>query len=118
MKNIIYYSLLFVFAILLGVFLRSHLNTMNTSEMVGISLLIGLYVIALSFIGEGKTTDERESSHRYISNRTALIAGTVVLSIGILYQLFSHKLDLWLLVSLIAINVVKIIAFLYAHYKN
>jgi len=87
-------------------------------QMVSVSAFLVLYVIGLSLAGEGKTVDEREVAHRYFSNRAALIAGTVILSIGILWQLFSHTMDYWLLASLVIINLVKIIGLIYSNYKK
>ena len=118
MKKIIYYLILLVFiALLTGFLFQSRSNAMSMSQMISVSILLGIYVVAMSFVGEGKTVDESEVLHRYFSNRNALIAGTVVLSIGVLYQLFSHHLDFWLLAGLIAINFVKILGLLYSDYK-
>jgi putative flippase GtrA len=72
----------------------------------------------MSLVGEGKMADERESLHRYYSNRAALVGGTVLLSIGVLYQLFTHHLDYWLLAGLIVINLVKIVSLIYLDYKK
>lgn len=119
MKIIVYYLLLLIFiALLTGFLLQPHPNGMSMSAMLSVSVLLGLYVVAMSLIGEGNPVDEREVAHRYSSNRTALIAGTVILSVGILYQLFSHNLDYWLLTALIAINLVKIISLIYSDYKH
>ena len=115
MKIIIYYLLLLVFiALLAGFLIQGHPNAMSMSQMLSVSLLLALYVVAMSFIGEGKSADEREEQHRYAASRGGLIAGTIVLSIGILYQLFNHSLDYWLLASLIAINLIKIIVLIYS----
>jgi len=119
MKIIIYYLLLLVFiALLAGFLLQPHPAGMSMSTMVSVSVLLGIYVVAMSLVGEGKTQDEREVAHRYLSNRAGLMAGSVILSVGILYQLFTHNLDYWLLAGLIAINLVKTISLIYSNYKN
>jgi hypothetical protein len=119
MKIIIYYLLLLIFIVLLtGFLLQPHKAGMSMSTMLSISILLVIYVVAMSLVGEGRTVDEREAAHRYFSNRSALIAGTIVLSVGVLYQLFTHKLDYWLLASLIGINLVKIITLIYSNYKH
>jgi high-affinity Fe2+/Pb2+ permease len=119
MKNIIYYLVLLIFiALLTGFLVQPHPNGMSMAQMFSVSALLALYVVAMSFVGEGKAFDEREVSHRYSANRSGLVAGTVVLSIGVLYQLFTHKTDYWLLAGLIAINLVKIVSLIYSNHKN
>ncbi len=118
MKIIIYYLFLLVFIGLFSGFLIQNQESMSMNQVLSLAILLVLYVVAMSFVGEGKTTDEREVSHRYIANRMALIAGTVVLSLGVLYQLFTHEIDYWLLAGLIAINVVKIVTLIYSHYQK
>jgi uncharacterized membrane protein len=120
MKIITYYLLLLIFiALFSGFLVQHHPSPMSMQQMLSVSLLLGLYVVAMSFVGEGKTVDERETAHRYSSNRNALISGTIILSLGILYQLFiTHALDYWLLTGLIAINLVKIISLIYSNYNK
>ena len=119
MKVITYYLLLLIFIALLSCWLlQSPASTMSMGQMLSVSLFLGLYVVAMSLVGEGKIVDEREVAHRYFSNRAALIAGTIVLSLGILYQLFAHQLDYWLLAALVAINLVKIVTLIYSNYQK
>jgi|SRR5579872_1763300 len=120
MKKIIYsLILLILIALLTGFLIQAHPNSgaMSTPQMISVSVLLGIYVVAISLVGEGKAIDEREALHRYFSNRSALIAGTIVLSLGVLYQLFTHHLDYWLLAGLIAINLVKIVALIYSEHR-
>jgi uncharacterized membrane protein len=120
MKIIYYYLALLVLLALITYELTANTNTetMSMPAMVSVSVLLVGYVVAMSLIGEGKATDEREIQHRYFANRAGLIAGTTLLSIGVLYQLFTHRLDYWLLAGLLTINVVKIISLLYLHYRK
>lgn len=93
--------------------------TMSMTEGVTIAIVLGLYVVAMSLVGEGKVVDERGMLHRYLANRWALVSGTTVLTLGVVYQLFvSHELDYWLLSTLIAINVVKIVGLIYSEYRR
>jgi hypothetical protein len=119
MKVITYYLLLLVFIALLSGFLiqRSQV-AMSMGQMLSVSVLLALYVVAMSFVGEGKSVDEREMQHRYLANRSALVAGTIVLSVGVLVQLFTHRLDYWLLTGLLVINLVKIVSLVFLNYKN
>ncbi len=115
MKIITYYLLLLIFiALLSGFLIQERSAAMSMEKMLSVCVLLGLYVVGMSFVGEGKTVDEREVAHRYASNRAALIAGTIVLSLGVLYQLFTDRIDYWLLASLLVINLVKIISLIYS----
>ncbi len=119
MRIIIYYLLLLVFIAVIGGFVMSHGGAMSMQQMVSVSAMLVLYVIGVSLVGEGKTVDEREAAHRYYANRAALVAGTITLSLGILYELFiSHQLNYWLLSGLIVINLTKIISLIYLNYRK
>lgn len=120
MKTLLYYLfLLIAIALIAGFGISSNGGSMSMPQMLGVSAALVLYTVAMSFVGEGKTIDEREQAHRYIANRSALIAGTVVASLGLIFQMFiSHHLDYWLLVSLIAINLTKIVSLIYLNYKK
>ena len=122
MKLIFYYLSLLIFLVIISGYLISQTQSadaMGMSTMVGISVALGIYVVAMSLIGEGPKEDERETQHRWLANRTALLTGTIVLSIGVLYQLFiSHQLAYWLLIALITINFSKIISLIYLTHRK
>lgn len=122
MKLIIYYLSLLVFLAIVTGFLLSQGQTtgnMEMTTMLGISAALVVYVTAMSLVGEGPKEDERESYHRQIANRVAMITGTVMLSVGVLYQLFAHhQIDYWLLIALIGINLSKIISLIYLNYRR
>lgn len=119
MRIIVYYLLLLIFiALLTGFLIQGKPESMSMQKMLSISALLALYVVAMSVVGEGRTGDERALHHRYLANRAALVAGTILLSIGVLYQFFTHQLDYWLLAGLITINLVKIMSLIYSNYKN
>jgi hypothetical protein len=120
MKNIIYYLLLLVFiALVAGSLTMGRPQTMGMHQMIGLSAALVVYVVAMSFVGEGKNQDERAILHKNLANRAGLIAGTIIFSLGILYQLFiTHSIDYWLLIGLIAINLTKIISLIYLENKK
>src|SRR3989338_7940384 len=119
MKIIVYYLILLILIALIGGFLiQGDSDSMSMGQMISVSVFLGFYIVAMSLVGEGKTIDERDLQHRYTSNRLALVAGSIVLSIGVLVQLFSHNLDYWLLAGLIAINLVKIVSLIRSNYKQ
>lgn len=119
MKIVIYYLLLLILiALITGFLLQGKPDSMSMPQMISVSAFLGIYTVVMSLVGEGKTTDERELQHRYAANRYGLIGGTVVLSFGVLVQLFTHTMDYWLLAGLIAINLIKIISLIYSNYKH
>ena len=119
MRIIVYYIvLLILIALITGFLVQANSDSMSMEQMISVSVLLGIYVVAMSLVGEGKVADERELQHRYLSNRFALVAGTIVLSAGALVQLFTHTLDYWLLAGLIAINLVKILSLIYSNYRH
>ena len=122
MKLILYYLSLLIFLAVVTGFLISQnqaADAMGMSTMLGIGVALAIYVMAMSLVGEGPSEDERELHHRRVANRTAMIAGTIILSVGVLYQLFvTHQLDYWLLVALMGINLSKIISLIYLNYRK
>ena len=120
MKKIIYYLLLLIFIALVSGFLMfGRMDSMSMPQMIGIGAFLILYTVAMSLVGEVGLTDERDFMHRNLSNRAGLVAGLIVLCIGVLFQLFvDHKIDYWLLTGLIAINLTKIISLIYLQSKG
>lgn len=119
MKIITYYSSLLILLVLLtGFVMRNGAEDMSMPQMISFCLLLAIYVIGVSIIGYGKAIDERETYHRYLANRFAMTIGTIILSAGILFQLFNHQLDLWLLAGLIGINLAKIGGLIYLDHRK
>ncbi len=122
MKLILYYLSLLVFLAVITGFLISQNSVttqMNMTVMFTICAVLIAYTLAMSLVGEGPKEDERELYHRRIANRVALITGTSVLSIGIMFQFLAHHyVDYWLLGGLMSINLSKIISLIYLNYKK
>lgn len=120
MKITIYYILLLVaIAMIAGYAISGDANAMSMPQMLSIGAFLAIYTVALSLVGLGKAEDEREHNHRYLSSRIALVASSAVISLGIIIQLFAnHHLDLWLLGSLIILNITKIISLIYLNYSK
>ena len=120
MKTIIYYLLLLVFLALVSGFLIFGKNqAMSMPQMLGVSAFLVVYTVAMSMVGEMGINDERDILHRNLANRAGLIAGLVILSLGVLYQMFVlHHVDYWLLTGLIVINLTKIVSLIYLNYKK
>lgn len=119
-KIIVYYLLLLILIALTGGYLLSEsAETMSMPAMLSVSAVLVVYVVAISLVGETNNADERDVLHRNISNRAALITGTVFFSAALIFQmLVLHKLDWWLLAGLIVINLTKIISLIYLNYKK
>lgn len=81
-------------------------DMMVMSTLVGALVLFGIFA---SFILREKIVDERDDQHRTLAGRNAFLAGSGVLMIGIVMQGYTHNVDPWLVIALIAMVVVKII---------
>lgn len=73
-----------------------------------LAVLLGLFGIFASFILREKVVDERDSQHRTLAGRNAFLAGSGVLTLGIVIQGYVHTVDPWLVVALIVMVIVKI----------
>ncbi|MBI3231633.1 MAG: hypothetical protein HYZ51_00950 [Candidatus Doudnabacteria bacterium] len=120
MKIIVYYLLLLVLIALTGGYLLSgDMRAMSMPQMLSVTAALVVYTILMSLIGETNNIDERDILHRNLANRAGLIAGNVVFSLGLIYQMFvTHELDWWLLAGLIAVNLTKIVSLIYLNYRK
>ncbi len=120
MKTIIYYVFLLVFiALIAGALIIGRPNVMGMHQMLGLGAALILYTVGMSFVGEGKNQDERQILHKNLANRAGLLAGTIIFSLGILYQLLAkHSVDYWLLAGLVVINLTKLISLIFLDHAN
>lgn len=83
--------------------------------MVMVMLVLTFVVFALLaiFVLREKAQDEREVAHRMLSGRIAFLTGSALLTIGIIVQGLQHTIDAWLVVSLVAMVLSKIVARMY-----
>lgn len=81
-----------------------------------------IFILALTFVAfallaifvvREKVQDERELVHRMHSGRVAFLAGSSLLTIGILYQAFEHDVDVWLVVVLVVMVLSKLFTRIY-----
>jgi hypothetical protein len=73
-----------------------------------LAITLGLFGIFASFILRETMIDEREAQHRTLAGRNAFLAGSGVLTLGIVFQGYVHTVDPWLVVALVVMIVVKI----------
>lgn len=120
LKIFIYYGLLLVLIGLIAAYLFfKPMDEMSMPAMISISMVLVLYSVLISLAGEIKSDDEREVLHRNLSNRVAMIAATLFISGGLIYQIFvTHHTDWWLLATIIIMNLTKITSLIYFHYKK
>ena len=76
--------------------------------MAVLAALLVLFGIFASFILKESSIDERDDMNRSLAGRNAFLSGSAVLMLGIVVQGYSHKVDSWLVVSLIVMVLVKI----------
>lgn len=84
-------------------------------------ILIGLaivFVIFAIFVWREKPQDEREEKHRLIAGRVGFLVGAGILVAGIVIETLKHELDSWLLLTLAAMILGKLLATLYYQTKN
>jgi hypothetical protein len=73
-----------------------------------LAITLGLFGVFASFMLREHVVDERDGQHRTLAGRNAFLAGAGVLTLGIVVQGYTHTVDPWLVVALIAMIVVKI----------
>lgn len=80
-------------------------------------ILGGVFIVFAffaSFFLKEKAHDEREETHRSLAGRVAFLVGSIVLLIGIAFEIHSGTLDVWLIASLVSMIVAKIAARIYS----
>lgn len=87
-------------------------------QLIIVAFVLIIFSSFAAFVWKEKARDEREELHINIASRFAYLSGTVILIIGIIYQIFSHSLDRWLVLALITMIIAKIIGSLYANSKH
>jgi len=80
--------------------------------LVIFAVLFGAFVI---FIWKEKKGDERETHLRNIAGRTGYLVGSLVLVVGIIFEILQHHMvNTWLIAALIAMIVAKIAGLVWA----
>ena len=90
--------------------------------MLAICYMLVLFILFAMFVGviwKEHTADEREALHRDLAGRIAFLVGSGVLLIGISVQYFEyHRIDMWLVITLVTMVVAKIAGLTYGNIKN
>ncbi|MCF7865271.1 MAG: hypothetical protein K9M11_02090 [Candidatus Pacebacteria bacterium] len=80
-------------------------------------ILGGVFIVFsffASFFWRENAQDEREEIHRSLAGRVAFLVGSIVLLIGIAFEIRSGTLDVWLIAALVSMIVAKIAARMYS----
>lgn len=80
-------------------------------------LIIAFSIFSI-FIWKEHIQDEREESHRAFAGRVGFIVGSGILLLGIILQCFQHNLDIWLVITLIAMILAKIVGLIYSRARH
>lgn len=83
--------------------------------IVSLILLFGFFA---AIIWKEKPQDEREAVLSQKAGRIAFLTGTTMLTIGIAYQEYYHRLDPWLIYALVAMILGKILGLWYGQKNN
>lgn len=110
MKNNLPETIVTVCLIAIAVLLLNPLDFWMPDMMVISMLVIALVLFGIfaSFILREKASDERDLLHRTLAGRNAFLAGSTVLVIGIIAQGYNHKVDAWLVGTLVVMVIAKI----------
>ncbi|MCR4280697.1 MAG: hypothetical protein NUV82_04755 [Candidatus Komeilibacteria bacterium] len=112
--------LLPIFLILLAIIAFNPWDMWMPEGMV-LVLIIALIVVFAAYAGlvwRERPQDERDELHRLRAGRVAFVAGLLILVVGIIYQTFSHAVDIWLVLTMIVMIVAKSLTRLHSGANN
>lgn len=91
-------------------------NISHPPHGVELSFIVGLSVVFILFVTaifKEQLGDERERQHARSTGRISYLIGVGLLVIGIIYQALTGQIDTWLIVTLVAMLLSKIISIIY-----
>ncbi len=110
MKNNLKEAVVTVALIVIAVLLLNpfHFWMPDMVVMCMLAITLGLFGVFASFILRESMIDERDVQHRTLAGRNAFLAGSGVLTLGIVIEGYTHSVDPWLVIALTVMVVVKI----------
>ncbi len=90
--------------------------TMIVQIIAGIAVVV--FGILAGLLLKEHAGDEREEKHICLAGRVAFLAGSSVLLLGIIMQVLSDKLDIWLVIALVVMVVGKVGTRIYSDHYN
>lgn len=70
--------------------------------------MLVLFGMFAAFLLRERAVDERDAGHMSLAGRSAFLAGSSVLLVGIIVQGYHHEVDPWLVIALCTMVVIKI----------
>ena len=80
----------------------------DMAHMTVLGITVAAFGVLSLFIVHETSVDERDDVHRMVAGRTAFVAGSFVLVLGIVVQTLQHTLDAWLVVALVIMVLSKL----------
>ena len=105
-ETIVTVALIAVAILLLNPF---HFWMPDMMVMSMLAITLALFGIFASFILRERSVDEREDQHKSLAGRNAFLAGSGILTLGIVVQGYTHTVDPWLVFTLIGMVAVKLV---------
>jgi hypothetical protein len=84
----------------------------------GLVIIAALIFVWAGFIVSESASDEREELHRTHAGRAAYLSAAAVLTIALLYQGFTHRIDFWIPLTLAVMILAKLFARFYVDIKE
>ena len=101
MNTVISYSIVALMVILLFTITDPFMYWMpNMMQTAALTLAAALLVVFAGLILREGAGDEREMLHRMRAGRAAFLSGIATLTIALVYQGFTHTIDLWIPLTL------------------
>lgn len=108
-----------ILVVILAVFLTpTKLLMPNSGDLMLAVLMVLCFFVFSAFIWKERSSDERENLHRLNAGRVSFLVGTSALVLGILLQSFRHDIDPWLIYTLVAMILAKVVSRVYSQVKN
>ena len=86
----------------------------SMAQMTALLIASALLIVWAGLLMREGASDEREIHHRMLADRNAYLVGIGVLTAALLAQGFSHDIDSWIPLSLMAMILTKTVSRWYA----
>ena len=114
-NSLVQYIILALLAILLFTLADPFMHLMpNMLQMVCLTVASALLAVFAGFVISESAGDEREVLHRMHAGRAAFLSGIAVLTTALVYQGFTHSIDIWVPLALLTMILSKLVARWYA----
>jgi len=94
------------------------LQMAKTPVMIVEALILALSLGIILHGYRRASSDERELWHRGRSYYWAALAGSAILIVGVIWQVFHQNLDLWLVYAVAAMAMVRVLSYWYLDRNN